>query len=295
MAPSMNDLYLGWPSNGEAAAGVPGRAHRFREKRMDELTPAGREAVADLQQRYGVSEDAVVTLLRAVAAGGGGMAQFSHPELGGMGQWSQGGMTMVGDMFNNALKARVDGLCTELSRRLSEAPLLAAPAAAAAGGGGTRVMGPVGNTWWPDGLGVPAATGGQNDMRYAWFPQMRRLAVQVGDDTKVYDTGEHMIGGFGQQQGGDRSITMTSQLGTVRLADLPVVSAATPAPQPEPAPRSDAPREGPPAAVDQAMAQAGAGGGDVIAQIERLAQLRDRGVLSPEEFAGAKAELLKRL
>lgn len=259
---------------------------------MDELTPAGREAVADLQQRYGVSEDAVVTLLRAVAAGGGGMAQFSHPELGGMGQWSQGGMTMVGDMFNNALKARVDGLCTELSRRLSEAPLLAAPAAAAAGGGGMR---PMGNAWWPDGLGVPAATGGQNDMRYAWFPQMRRLAVQVGGDTKVYDTGEHMIGGFGQQQGGDPSITMTSQLGTVRLADLPVVSGAAPAPQPEPAPRADTPQTGPQVAVDRAVAQAGAGGGDVIAQIERLAQLRDRGVLSPEEFAGAKAELLKRL
>lgn len=249
---------------------------------MEELTPAGREAVADLHQRYGVSEDAVVALLRAVAAGGGGMAQFSHPELGGMGQWSQGGMVMVGDMFNNALKARVDGLCTELARRLSEAPLLAAPAAAASGGGGTM---PMGHAWWPEGLGVPAATGGQNDMRYAWFPQMRRLAVQVGSDTRVYDTGEHVIGGFGQQQGGDQSITMTSQLGTVRLADLPQVSGSAPAPRPA----------APPQAVDEAVAQAGAGGGDVIAQIERLGQLRDRGVLSPEEFASAKAELLKRL
>ncbi len=258
---------------------------------MDELTPAGREAVADLQQRYGVSGDAVITLLRAVAAGGGSMAQFSHPELGGMGQWSQGGMIMVGDMFNNALKARVDGLCTELSRRLSEAPLLAAPAAAAAGGGG---MMPMGSAWWPGDLGVPAATGGQNDMRYAWFPQMRRLAVQVGSDTRVYDTGEHMIGGFGQQQGGDQSITMSSQLGTVRLADLPVVSgggASQPAPAQPPNPRAADPAP----AVERAVEQAATGGGDVIAQIERLAQLRDRGVLSPEEFASAKAELLKRL
>lgn len=254
---------------------------------MDELTPAGREAVADLQQRYGVGEDAVRTLLRAVAAGGGSMAQFSHPELGGMGQWSQGGMIMVGDMFNNALKARVDGLCSELSRRLSETPLLAAPARAAAGGGGMMAMG---QAWWPDDLGVPAATGGQNDMRYAWFPQMRRLAVQVGSDTRVYDTGEHMIGGFGQQQGGDRSITMSSQLGTVRLADLPVVSGGAPAPAAQPpTPASPSPQ------VERAVEQAGAAGGDVIAQIERLAQLRDRGVLSPEEFASAKAELLKRL
>lgn len=262
----------------------------LEEMRMDELTAAGREVVADLQQRYGVSEDAVRTLLRAVAAGGGGMAQFSHPELGGMGQWSQGGMIMVGDMFNNALKARVDGLCTELSRCLSEAQLLAPPAATGASG-----MMAMGQSWWPDGLGVPAATGGQNDMRYAWFPQMRRLAVQVGGDTRVYDTGEHMIGGFGQQQGGDRSITMTSQLGTVRLADLPIVSGGNPAPtQPAPA-QPVSPPAGEPSRPVQAAADVAAGGGDVIAQIERLGQLRDRGVLSPEEFASAKSELLKRL
>lgn len=257
---------------------------------MDELTPAGREAVADLQQRYGVSEDAVLTLLRAVAAGGGSMAQFSHPELGGMGQWSQGGMIMVGDMFNNALKARVDGLCSELSRRLNETPLLAAPAAARISSGGMPSMG---STWWPDGLGVPAATGGQNDMRYAWFPQMRRLAVQAGGETRVYDTGEHMIGGFGQQQGSDSSITMTSQLGTVRLADLPVVSGGQPATASErPA---AAPSQSSQPAQTSASAASSPADSDVIGQIERLGRLRDQGVLSPEEFAAAKAGLLKRL
>ena len=46
-----------------------------------------------------------------------------HPDLGGMGQWSQGGMVMVGDMFNNALKARVDALCAELAGLLRAAGL----------------------------------------------------------------------------------------------------------------------------------------------------------------------------
>ena len=95
---------------------------------MMELTSDGRRVVDELAQCHGVSGDAVLTLLRAVAAGNGTSAQFNHPELGGMGQWSQGGMVMVGDMFNNALKHRVDLLCSELSALVRSQPLY--PAAA---------------------------------------------------------------------------------------------------------------------------------------------------------------------
>ena len=48
-----------------------------------ELTPEGRRLVEDVAQRHGVSTDAVLTLLQAVAAGHGSSAQFSHPELAG--------------------------------------------------------------------------------------------------------------------------------------------------------------------------------------------------------------------
>ena len=85
---------------------------------MQDLTPEGRRALDAIARRNGVSLDAALTLLRAVAAGGGRMAQFSHPELGGMGQWSPGGMIMVGDMFNHGLKQRVDTLCSELAALL---------------------------------------------------------------------------------------------------------------------------------------------------------------------------------
>jgi hypothetical protein len=47
------------------------------------------------------------------------MAQFSHPDFGGMSQWSPG-MTMVGDIFNNSLKAKLDALCTELAAFVAE-------------------------------------------------------------------------------------------------------------------------------------------------------------------------------
>ena len=82
---------------------------------MRELTPEGQQQVTELAQRYGVSTDAVMTLLHALVHGQGTMAQFEHRELGGRGQWMLGGMVMVGDMFNHALKTAVDGLCTELS------------------------------------------------------------------------------------------------------------------------------------------------------------------------------------
>ena len=94
---------------------------------MRQLTADGRRIIDEVAQRHGVSGDAVLSLLDSLIAGGGSMAQFSHPELGGMGQWSRGGMTMVGDMFNNALKARVDALCAELSDLLGRQTFTFAP------------------------------------------------------------------------------------------------------------------------------------------------------------------------
>ena len=47
------------------------------------------------------------------------------------------------------------------------------------------------------------------------LPGPRRLAIDIGGVTKVFDTGEHHIGGVQQQQGtGYSSVGFTSQLGT---------------------------------------------------------------------------------
>src|ERR1700687_2283953 len=94
---------------------------------MQRLTDQGWQKILDLSQRYGVSTDAVMSLLQSVVNGNGTMAQFSIPELGGGGQWMQGGMTMVGDMFNYGLKSKVDGLCTELSQLLAQQPFVPPP------------------------------------------------------------------------------------------------------------------------------------------------------------------------
>jgi len=86
------------------------------------------DTLATIAARNGVSPEAAQAMLNALQIGGGTMAQFNIPELGGSGQWMRGGMTMVGDMFNNALKARVDGLCNDLTPLLAANPAFATPA-----------------------------------------------------------------------------------------------------------------------------------------------------------------------
>jgi Short C-terminal domain len=275
---------------------------------LQQLTDQGRQKIDEMARRYSVSTDAVMTLLQALVNSNGTMAQFNHWELGGGGQWMRGGMTMVGDMFNYGLKSKVDGLCSELSQLLAQQSFVPFPASfqSQSQGGGQQQDGSVGagsvslfvpeapgrasGQWWPAELGFPNGSGGQNQVRYAYFSPAHRLAVELNGRVTVYDTLDHQIGGVAQQQGSGGSLTFTSQHGTVSISQLPIVSvdgepsnapeprlAPAPVPQPEPS-RAETAQES-----------------DIFAKIERLADLHQKGILSPEEFATKKAELLSRL
>ena len=98
-------------------------ASRFMQgTHMSTFTAQGQQLVSDFSSRTGFSQDAVTHMLIAVLNGNGTMAQFSHPEFGGSGQWMRGGMMMIGDMFNHQLKGRVDALCSELANALASSP-----------------------------------------------------------------------------------------------------------------------------------------------------------------------------
>jgi hypothetical protein len=261
---------------------------------MAQLSPAGISAVQDIAQRHGFSFDAVQSMLQSVINGNGSMAQFSHYEFGGSGQWMQGGMTMIGDMFNNYLKGRVDNLCAELSRIIYNNNLFVTVAAAP--------------NWWGPELNFPNSAGGQNGMRYAWFAQARRLAIESNGQVIVYDTLDHSIGGVSQQQSGGYSVTFSSQYGYVDLSRLPVVSingqpplvqAPAPAPMAAAAPSYSntsyaSTNQSSYAPASNASASSG-GDSDIFASIEKLAALQSRGILSEQEYASKKAELLSRL
>lgn len=265
---------------------------------MSQLTSEGQRVVNQLSQSSGFSPDAVTQMLVAVLNGNGSMAQFSHPEFGGGGQWMRGGMLMIGDMFNNNLKGRVDSLCNQIATILSREPGLfqtgsfqsqsqsgnGAQHQAAGGMQGQSslfVPDPRSN-WWPADLGNPSATGSQNNLKYAYFSGSRRLAVDSGGDVWVYDTQDHQIGGFSQQQGSGSSILFSSQYGTVSLSNLPVVS------------RNGQFVPSAPPAASSSTTSAPADG-NIFAAIERLGDLKAKGFINDQEFNVKKAELLARL
>lgn len=74
--------------------------------------------------------------------------------------------------------------------------------------------------WWPEGLGQPSTSGSQNSLRYAFFPEKRRLLIERDGKLTTYDSGDHRISGVSQQASSDRSLSFTSQRGSVKLDDL---------------------------------------------------------------------------
>lgn len=262
-------------------------------------------------------------MLIAVYNGNGTMAQFSHPEFGGSGQWMRGGMTMVSDLFNSHLKARVDNICSDISNSLAREQLFAPGGAfqsQSQSGGGSQgytsqsqtaggdqstsslfVPDPDAN-WWPAELGTPSATGSQNNIRYAYFSGAARLAVRTGGDVWVYDTLNHRIGGFSQQQSGGSSITFSSQFGTINLLSLPIVSRNGVAPTPASPPQESHQTGGTEQPTAEALARQPAGtsspsaaSDQILETLEKLGSLLDKGYITKEEFAAKKADLLSRL
>ena len=157
-------------------------------------------------------------------------------------------------------------------------------------------------------------------MRYAYFPEKRRLALDIAGKITVYDTGEHQISGFGQAQSGHQSLSFNSQHGLVMLSSLPVVkmSGATQAPaqeeaerEPEaftspevsqamtepPAPAAAMPDPAPRSQTERATEAAPEAMTDdqIFSRIEKLAGLFDKGILTQSEYEAKKAELLARL
>lgn len=258
---------------------------------MQELTAEGRRGLEEIAGRHGFSTGAAEAMFRALVAGRGTQAQFNDPELGGMGQWSQGGMLMIGDMFNNGLKAKVDGLANDLSALLGSGTALAPVKPARGDGGAGQGQSGGSGDWWPSGLGAPSSVGSQNSLRYAVFPASRRLVIDDAGKLTVHDTGDHMIGGVSQAQSGGQTLSFTSQHGRIDLADLPVVGAKAEPPAPAAA---EKPAQTPPAAPATAPAPASAED-DIVGKLERLAGLVDKGILTKEEFAAKKTELLARL
>ncbi|QXP62280.1 SHOCT domain-containing protein [Polaribacter sp. HaHaR_3_91] len=265
------------------------------------FTDASFQNMINVANKYGVSTNAVTDLTQRLMSSNGSMAQFNIPELGGGGQWMQGGMTMVGDMFNNNLKYLVDGLCMDLSNLIQQGAIQYKPLPKTENGQGV-----FSGNWWGD-LGFPNSTGSQNDTSYAIFNNIHRLAIKQNGNVTIFDTLDHNIGGVGQQQGGNYSVSFTSQYGNVDLNALPIISGGNKQQQ-APVQNNEIQNnivEAPIAPIMEAPIQPlennnnninnAAFEEDIFIKIEKLAGLKDKGILSVEEFENKKSDLLNRL
>jgi hypothetical protein len=94
-----------------------------------------------------------------------------------------------------------------------------------------------------------------------------------------------MVGGVGYMAGRSAANrNAEAQAQDERISQLEQQQAAQQAPPPPPPPAA-APPPPPPAAAAPA-------GDDMVSQLTQLAQLKDQGILSQEEFDAAKAKLL---
>lgn len=264
---------------------------------MKTLTDDGRQKIDALAARYNLKSETVEALLTALIHGNGTMAQFNLPELGGQGQWMKGGMTMVGDMFNNSLRTTVDQLCTELAELIATTVLYeshdsydqpeeaqnAAPGDDAPSGFFRQT-----SSSWPAIFGSPTASGSQNNLKYAYFAPARRLVIEDAGKRTIYDTKHHEITGVSQQQGVGSSYQFTSQEGRVDLSSLEIVSdpdsvrQATPEIPYDVTSNADLNEHRSPEEI-------------VLSTIEKLNLLFERGQITEEEFTSKKKELLDRL
>jgi hypothetical protein len=278
---------------------------------MKPLTSEGQQKIQEIASRYRLSENAVMLMLESVSLGGGTMAQFNISELGGGGQWMQGGMTMVGDMFNYSLKGTVNNLCSELSQLMYSQNIFEQPVA------GSQSQGQNYASWYPSEFGSPSSSGGQNNMRYAYFPNPTdRLVVELNGYMTVYNTFGYNISGVSQQQSGNGfNLQFSCQYGYVDVNSLPQVSLNQNQPVAE-KPIEFAPvqpivqvADNTPAFVPEnnnfsnpvvfqnetPKMTMSANEEDIIKNIERLADLHKKGILTDDEFANKKKDLLARL
>ncbi|MCT0225485.1 SHOCT domain-containing protein [Synechococcus sp. CS-1328] len=148
-------------------------------------------------------------------------------------------------------------------------------------------------SWWPAELGVPASSGAQNELRYAIFPAAGRLAVEHSGHCRVFDVSGQAIRGVSLQSGTGDLILSTAE-GDRPLSQFPEISPATEVAPERPAQITATTATATTSNATPVTTPTG-GTDDPYAALERLGELKAKGILTEEEFSSKKAELLARL
>lgn len=167
--------------------------------------------IQEIAAKYNVSEQTVRTLLDGLKMSGGRQVQFNISELGGMGQWS-GGMVMIGDMFNNGLKAKVAELCSvlaPLSQTMAEEEKKQESTASETEKTPAKKR------------SSASFSGSQNGHKYTYFASENILEMEENGQVTKYSTDGYALSGVQQSQdNGGRSLRFSYPGGTVSVNDL---------------------------------------------------------------------------
>lgn len=163
------------------------------------------KTIAEIAAEFKVQEITVSKLLDGLQKNSGRQVQFNIAELGGMGQWQSGGMVMVGDMFNNELKAKVDRLCKVLVQMPAKAesnPFV-------------PIQSSVGSNRFAN------IKGSQNGISYAYYQTEAILEITDENGLKKYSTEGYLLTGVQQSQSNDsRKLSFSHSGGSVEIKDL---------------------------------------------------------------------------
>lgn len=167
-----------------------------------------------LAAQYSVSEETVQILLVGLKQSGGYQVQFNIPELGGMGQW-QGGMVMVGDMFNYSLKAKVAELCSALVPIVQE--LIQEEQTERSAADQTASL----KQKSAKTRSSPSFSGSQNGAKYTYYAAEDLLEIEENGKVETYNTKGYALSGVQQaQDNAGRTLSFSYPGGAVKVKDL---------------------------------------------------------------------------
>jgi hypothetical protein len=75
--------------------------------------------------------------------------------------------------------------------------------------------------WWPAELGNPSTSGSADDVRYAYFPERRRLIIERAGHRTTFDTADHQFIGALQVSAEPKTLWFLSQRGRIDVESLP--------------------------------------------------------------------------
>jgi hypothetical protein len=195
------------------------------------------QIISSLAKKYGLPSEIVQQLAYEMQKNRGEAVRFDIEYLGGKGRWKLNQSASVGNGFDVELNNFITDLCSDLSDHIradaanvdddddDEAPTIPSRPRGNSALDDTIGIPPLSlkpNVWWPEDFGdEPDMTGHVGEIRYAYFPQRRRLVLRQGLRNRIFDTANFDVQeiAVGTESGFFNLVVLTSH-GDFRLGDF---------------------------------------------------------------------------